>query len=181
MLKRITLKTPGYTHAFGILNGTLSRHFTWWEFYPDWQTLEQLHDLEIESAHPKLSEILRAVGSHATLWIGDWQGTIAPMDIPPEGWTYPSGRPLEPEWWWQWFPSDRAESEAKECLNMNPIDAWSVNSPLKFGIPFQMQRNLGDVQEINAIPMMRLPDLVKKEVLWTFEFEVKDDFSANKN
>jgi hypothetical protein len=170
MLKRLKLKNPDYDHHFNIQNGNLSQPFTWWYFHPDYETACQLDDLGVESCHPRLSDILRLVGSHAKLWVGDWQGTIAPMDVVPQGWTYPSGKPLESEWWSQWHLCDRTEAEAVSLLNMNSIDAWSVDSPFKSGIPFQTQRSIGEVSAINAISVMRLPGMVRKDAEWLFEW-----------
>jgi hypothetical protein len=171
MLKRLTLPRPESSHEFLIHNGKLQQDFTWWEFYPAWEAFDRLDEMGVESPHPKLDEVLRSVKSHAKLWIGDWEGTIAPMDCQPQGWTYPSGKPLEPEWWWQWHPSSFAQTQAVATINMNSIEAWTANSPLKSGVPFQMQRNMGEVSAIEAIPVQRLPHLMKKEALWTFEYD----------
>lgn len=176
MKHRIQLERPDDSHQFSILNGTATQAFTWWEFYPDWQAVADLQDLGEDDfpPQPKLDQVLRLVRCYATLWIGTWQGTIAPMDRQPQGWTYPSGQPLEPEWWWQWHPSSQTEAEALTLLNTNGFEAWerSESTPLKAGIPFQMQRNLGEVQAVNAISVQRLPDLMRKDAPWIFEFEM---------
>jgi hypothetical protein len=170
MLQRLKFNTPDYDHRFEILNGDLSQRFTWWRWYPDCDTFFQLQDLGCNGSSPTISDVLQLVGSHATLWLDTWQGTIAPMDVQPTGWTYPSGKDLEPEWWWRWYPSDLTETHAVNYLNMNVIDAWSVDCPFKCGIPFQTQRSLGEVRKIDAIPLMRLPDMVRKDTEWIFEF-----------
>lgn len=170
-MKRVKLRSPEYDHSFRICNNGLRQAFRLWYFNPDYETACQLENLDCDICYPKLNDILQLVGSYASLWIGDWQGTIAPMDVAGQGWTYPSGQPLEPEWWWQWHPCDRTEAKLLSLLNMNPIEAWTVDAPFKFGIPFQTQQTLGKVSAIDAIPMMRLPSLVRKDVEWIFEFE----------
>ena len=166
MKYRIQLKRPDYSHRFEIHHGTATKAFSWWEFYPDWEALHQLTEFDQEiQAHPKLDEILRLVGSHATLWIGSWQGTLSPMDVQPQGWTYPSGKPIEPEWFWQWHPVEHVAQAAVTLLNADPISAWEATetTPLKAGVPSQMQRALGEVQAVDAIPVQRLPDLMRKD------------------
>ncbi|MGG6267081.1 hypothetical protein ACQ4M3_13020 [Leptolyngbya sp. AN03gr2] len=172
MLRKLQLRTPGYDHRFQIQNRALRQPFTWWAFQPDYEAVELLDDLGISTCSPKLDQILRLVGSYATLWIGDWEGKIAPMDVVPEGWTYPSGRLLEREWWSQWYLCDRTESQAVEFINMNPFEASKVHSPFKSGLPFQMQHSLGKVSSISAIEIQRLPDLVHKDIKWIFEWDV---------
>jgi len=170
-MKRLSLKTPDYSHQFNIRNGSICRAFTWWEFYPSWEALQDLHKLGIRYASGvKLNQVLRAVGSHATLWIDGWEGRVAPMDAEPEGWTFPNGDPLPKEWWWQWYPGDRASQEISAFLNMDIQESWNAKLPFKFGIPFQFQRSMGAIEQVNAIPIQRLPGLVKKGAVWIFEY-----------
>jgi hypothetical protein len=171
---RLQLATPNYFHRFEIKNGSVRKNFSWWEFLPEcWDTFQQLQSLGCAvGSSVKLNDVLQVVGSHATLWLGDWQGIVVPMDVPPQGWTYPSGRALEPEWWWQWHPCDRSAKKIVQALNAAPVEAWeSARSiPFKSGIAFQSQRNQGNVLSVEAIPMQRLPGLVRKDVPWVFEF-----------
>lgn len=171
MLKRIKLKTPDFNQQFEIANKGLRKSFTWWQFHPDYETVCQLEDLGCDACHPTLSDILKLTRSYSTLWIGAWQGKVAPMNVVPQGWTYPNGTPLEPEWWWQWHPCHQAELEAISAINTNLVKAMNTDSPLKLGIPFQMQRSISEVSSIDAISLMRLPGLVRKNVEWTFEWE----------
>jgi hypothetical protein len=171
---RVKLKTPDWEHQFKIHNGGVSREFIWWEFSPEWETLGTLQDLaEGISCFPKLAEILKLAGSHATLWIGEWEGIVAPMDCPPEGWSYPSGAELEPEWWWQWHPREATRPKIEGYLNAQPSEAWNVyqTTPFKAGIPFQMQRTFGGLDQVQAISVQQLPGLVRAGVSWVFEFE----------
>ena len=173
MKYRITLPRPNDINTFNIFNGRLRLPFTWWEFNPDLETLCLLQDLGLTKGFVHLDDVLKLAGSHSTLWIGDWQGTIAPMDVQPEGWTYPDESLLEPEWWWLWHPKPWAEKELVKGLNSDLSAAWQSASPLKALVPFQMQRRSGETTAVEAIPVSRLPDLMKKDAMWTFEFEVK--------
>lgn len=165
-MNRIELKTPEDLFSFDIVNGNLKRSFTWWAFYPEWDNACRLRSMGASSY--KMNEVLKVCGSHARLWLDDHEGTIAPMDVPPQGWCYPNGDLLEPEWWWQWHPKE--DSHIVEFLNCDPIAAWEKKSTFKSGLPFQMQRQTGQIKRIEAIPMMRLPGLVKKNTVWHFEF-----------
>lgn len=173
MKHRLVLARPNDFSSFKIYNGTLSKSFTRWEFSPDYEAICLFSDLEGAKICRHLDDVLRLVGSHATLWIGNWQGTVAPMDVPPEGWTYPNDEPLEPEWLWQWHPVPFAERELVNGLNADIAVAWQSKSPLKALVPFQFQRQTGETAAVEAIPIGRLPDLMKKEAPWTFEWETK--------
>jgi hypothetical protein len=174
---RVKLKTPDWEHQFKIHNGGVSREFIWWEFSPEWESLRALQGMdETISCYPKLSDVLRLVGSHATLWIGEWEGKLAPMDVQPEGWSYPNGVELEPEWWWQWHPAEATSQKVVEYLNKDVPEAWESfeSTPFKAMIPHQLQRKHGDIFQVEAIPVQRLPGLVRRDVEWVFEFERRD-------
>lgn len=168
---RIQTKRPDYSHKFNIHNGSATRPFTWWEINSDYETLcsiQNLYDGEV-AAYLKLNTMLRIAGSHATLWISDWQGTIAPMDVQPQGWCYPNGEPIEPEWWWQWHPAPDTAAAIVARLEAGPF-AQDETSPLKSGVPYQFQRRQGQTQAVEAIPIQQLPNLVRSAAPWIFEF-----------
>ncbi len=98
------------------------------------------------------------------------------MDQQPEGWTYPSGQEYELENFWQWIPD--AESEAKLVSDSNRFSEDPVEvlfgenkSVFKSLVPVQLDRQYGQIQAIEAIPIQRLAGLVSKDVDWVFEFE----------
>lgn len=120
-----------------------------------------------------LIKIAHACGSHARLWIGNLDGIIAPMDVPPQDWFYPSGIPVEPEFFWQWTPSDTAQTLLEEEIRSeNPL----TDSPshLKRLVPCQMERKHGAIAQVNAIDLVRLPDLFRRDVGFLFEADGVD-------
>ena len=180
-MKRIQLKRPEAEHQFDIQNGSLTRPFSWWEFNTSWQQSRQLADWGAsDRVSPKLNEILRIFGPYCSLWLDDWEGTLVPMDVPPDGWTYPNGDKLEPEWWWEWHPSQRTNAEAVKFLN-KPIDLISLDrpAPFKCGVPFQMKRKMGEIVKIEAIPIQQLAAISHKDSDWTFCQNVSDRFASS--
>lgn len=172
MRHRIEFRSPEYGHLIDVRNGRITQTLTLWTFFPESRARHQLQNFDTAfAAHPRMSEVLRLCGIGATLWIGDWQGTILPPD-PPQAWTYPNGAPLEPEWEWDWHPCERSEKEIVERLNER-LETWSIasDSPLKVGVPVQLQSTFGELQAVTAIPIRKLPNLVKKDTAWIFEFE----------
>jgi hypothetical protein len=171
MLSRVSLQTPRDYNSWPIYNGNASKPFTKWEFFPkDLETAFYLYDRGCERP-TTLGNVLRCVGSHSKLWIENWEGTIAPMDTPPEGWCYGNGKPVEQEWFWLWYPTTETAQKMTDLLNGDALELYGSNMPWKALVPFQSQRSMGQVSTIEAIPISRLPDLVKKDAEWVFEFE----------
>ncbi len=115
---------------------------------------------------PDLVTIALCVGAYSRLWVGELEGTIAPMDVAPEGWMYPSLKAAESSWFWQWTPSQRSEEILlSELEDSNPLNSF------KNLVPFQLQRKHGAIAQINAIDLIRLPDIVRSGVPFLFETE----------
>lgn len=64
-----------------------------------------------------LHGFLMAIGPYSRLWLGDLDGVITPKDVQPEGWTYPSGKPIEDSWFWEWHPSEFSQSQLLEDVS----------------------------------------------------------------
>lgn len=119
-----------------------------------------------------LHGFLDAIGPYFTLWIGDLDGQVAPMDVAPTGWTYPNGENLEKSWFWQWFPSEFSQKKLLEnAKNTNPLIPPKYFKTL---VPMKMEEKHGEIQQIQAIPVMRLPAIMKK-CTWTIELREKTD------
>lgn len=119
---------------------------------------------------PDLIKIALCAGPHSRLWIGDLDGIIAPMDVLPKGWTYPSSEPVESSWFWQWTPSPTAEKILmQELEDVQPLSAQPKH--LKSLAPFQLRRKHGAIAQVNAIDLIRLPDIFSPKVDFIFEVE----------
>lgn len=116
-----------------------------------------------------IAKIALYAGAYSRLWIGPLDGTIAPMDVQPEGWTYASGDPLEPSWWWQWYPSDTARKLIMGDLSeRNPLEVKTF----KHIAPIQLQKESGPLTDVQAIDVIRLPGLFKNGVPFIFETDL---------
>jgi hypothetical protein len=171
---RFAFKTPRDWDHIEINNGSLTKSVIEYRFNTTWENVKQLRDLGVQSASdPTLATVLRAMGSHTILWIGTYQGTIAPQDVQPEGWTYPSGQAYEPENFWQWYPDDRSAQMLVKDSNSfldNPMSFMEDPQGIfKSLVPFQIARNQGQTIAVDAIPISRLAGMVRKEVDWVFE------------
>jgi hypothetical protein len=132
-------------------------------------------ELEILS-EPRIIDVLRVTGSHATLWIDTCKGLVAPMDVQPEGWSWDTeGEKLvPPEFFWQWTPDmDSAQrlTDAANRFSEEPDSIFATESVFKQLVPFSFTLSYEAVQNIEGIPIQRLADLVRKEINWVFEFE----------
>ena len=116
-----------------------------------------------------IATIALYAGTHSRLWVGPLDGIIAPMDVQPEGWTYPSGDPLEPSWWWQWHPSDAAKELIMGDLSeRNPLEVKTF----KHLAPMGLQKKSGTITDVQAINIIRLPGLIKNGTPYIFETEL---------
>lgn len=120
-----------------------------------------------------LHGFLLAIGSYKRLWIGDLDGIIAPMDVQPEGWTYPNGESLEPSWFWQWHPSEISHSKLLQDSKKTNIFDFTENidkGRFKSLVPMKFHEKYGEIQTIGAFPVMRLPAIMK-DCTWTIEVD----------
>lgn len=176
-LIKFAFKTPQNWNSIQIFNQGFSKYVIDHRFNVDWEVLKQADNLGIDlNSLPTIANVLRLVGSHATLWIGPHKGIVAPMDQQPEAWTYPSGQEYEPENFWQWVPSDDSEAKLVSDSNRFSEDPAGVlfgenKSVFKSLVPVQLDRQYGQIQAIEAIPIQRLASLVSKDIDWVFEFE----------
>jgi hypothetical protein len=173
---RLSLKSPINYDTIQIKNGTIEKYLAEYRFSLDYATLKNLRQYSLPSHPPKLAHILRVVGSHATLWIGTFQGIVAPMDVQPTGWTYPSGKAFEPENFWQWVPDSRSERELISESNAFLIDPMqplfgSNGGVFKSLVPYQLAERQGKTLAVDAIPIQRLASIVRKDIDWVFEFD----------
>lgn len=132
--------------------------------------LRRREELGIEGIDD-IAKIAMYVGAYSTLWIGTLDGILAPMDIPPEGWSFESGEIVEPSWFWQWHPSDKS---AKRLLaNLSETNSLEVENPsqvFKTLVPFNSQEKRGVVSSIQAIDLVSLPDLIRPGIDFVFEY-----------
>lgn len=174
MIHRITVKS-WYNHdQITLYNGLLKKESI--RYTPQYDFQDSLLVRKLSEAKgcdrgmPDLAKVLLVAGSYATAWVGDLEGVIVPMDVQPEGWTYASGEPVEPSWFWQWVPSERARKVLQgELSDDNPFTA----SPAHFKrlSPYATARSYGAVTEIQGVDIFALVGMIKQDVPWVFEFE----------
>jgi hypothetical protein len=115
-----------------------------------------------------LHGFLMAIGPYSRLWLGDLDGVITPKDVQPEGWTYPSGKPIEDSWFWEWHPSEFSQSQLLE--DVSKINPFGDQGRLKSLVPMKLNDKYGEIKCVEAIPVMRLPQLFRK-CDWMFEVD----------
>lgn len=180
MRYRINLPHPINYDNIAIYNGNCQKSFVDWRFNLPYEALSQLEDwgYEIKSL-PSLADILKIVGSHATLWLGDrLSGQVAPMDVEPMGWTYRNRKiAIAPEWFWLWYPSLGSQEILVKEANLfadNPTSLFEERpSIFKSLVPFQLTSVRGRIERIEAIPVTKLASLVRQNCDWIFEWEKK--------
>jgi len=182
-LIRLPLKTPRDWDAIRIVqlgNGKSTKDLVDYRFTPDLGRLGGIRSLH-ERGIPlrsliSLADVLRIVGPYATLWVGSFKGTIAPMDVQPTGWVYGNGDEYEPENFWQWTPDEPSEKAMLEEINTVFDEGIKTlfekrESVFKKFVSFQTNRSCGEVLKIDAIAVQDLPRFVKPDTDWVFEFE----------
>ncbi len=171
---RLTLQTPRNHDNITMHNGSLKEPLIDYRFSIDFNTLRELHTWGVR-CEATLPDILTLVGPYAKLWIGSCQGTIAPMDVAPQGWTYPNrDYPVPDSLFWLWYPDELSQDKLKTELNsVSEPDGLlgKYTSIFKYLVPFQMVMRQGETKQIEAIPLRRLPGMVQPDVTWTFETE----------
>lgn len=185
-LSRLPLKTPRHWNAIRVVqlgNGRSTKDLVDYRFEPDFNQLGGVRSLH-ERGIPlrslcTLAEVLRIVGPYATLWIGSYKGTIAPMDVQPTGWVYGNGDEFEPENFWQWTPDEQSEKAILEEINIFVGEGIQYLLKKRESIfndlfSYQTNRSHGEVLEINSISIQDLARLVKPNTDWVFEFEQRN-------
>jgi hypothetical protein len=174
---RLAFTTPINFKSGAMYNKTQRKPFVEYRFNVPTETLMTIIDAELEiPSHPRLLDVLKVVGSHATLWIGTCRGIVAPMDVQPIGWTWDldGEKPVPAELFWQWTPDKdsalRMTEEANHFSN-NPDSVFGTAGVFKQLVPFNFSLNYEKVEDIEGITIQRLADLVRKDVDWVFEFE----------
>ena len=115
-----------------------------------------------------LHGFLMAIGPYSRLWLGELDGVITPKDVQPEGWTYRSGEPIERSWFWEWHPSEFSQSKLLEDLSK--INPFGEQGRFKSLVPMCLSDKHGKIESVEAIPVMRLPQLFRK-CDWIFEID----------
>lgn len=111
-----------------------------------------------------LIKIAHCVGLGSTIKIGELSGIIT-IGEDSDGWTYPSGIPIEPEWFWMWHPNDDAIAIIDDDLaKINPLESELTH--FKKLVPYQLARRN---EALSAIPLTRLPSLIRPEIPFLFE------------
>lgn len=179
MLHRLKTRTPYDEHILLVSNGYQTKNIIWWRFYFDFDNVMLLDKLikdkegyELRTtSYSFMENVLWLVGSHSTLWIDDYKGLIAPPDTEIPDFTFPSGKPLPQEFWWNWYPDEEStEKLLKQANHQGFLE--KKGSIFKSLVPYQLQRKLeGSIAEITHIPLIRLPGMVKKDCIWMFEWE----------
>ena len=174
-MHRFTLPSPQNWNQLNIYNGKLEQNLVDWRFSLDWDTLKQLKPYGIRT-DPELSDVLTVMGSHATLWIDSCKGTIAPMDSQPQGWTYGNRKtPVSPALFWQWHPDEISKGKLLTEANAVPtsLEEWLKTQTTLFKtlVPSHLAERHGQLTGIEAIPVYRLPGMLKSQCSWTFETE----------
>lgn len=134
-----------------------------------WVTRHFNYDLAGFACGHSLIRIAYCVGAGAKLTIGEFEGTIVAPASPPDDWTYPSGRSLEPQWFWEWIPSEDAkEKMQKELNNSNPLG--EKPQQFKTMVPYQLERKGDKAAILDGVVLPRLPDLFRSDVPFVFDF-----------
>jgi hypothetical protein len=167
----IQLTAPRHFNTIEIYNGDLRQTIIDWRFSMPYDVLKRFDDLPSDAM---LADVLRSVGSHATLYVDWWKGTIAPMDVQPQGWTWANGDPFPDEYWWQWTPDDATAAAMITEANSASIDFEGVmgkyTQVLKDGVPFQFARRHGEIKAVEAVPLHRLAGIARSSCTWMFAF-----------
>jgi hypothetical protein len=178
MRYRINLPHPINYDSITIYNGNCQKPFVDWRFNLPYEALSQLDDWGYDvGSLPSLADILKIVGSHATLWIDERvSGIVAPMDVEPQQWTYRNrNMAIAPEWFWLWYPDKRSQEILVKEANLftdNPTALFDeYPSIFKSLVPFQLTCARGTIEQIEAIPITKLASLVRQNCNWTFEWE----------
>ena len=179
MLYRITVNRWHNHDTAWICNGNLKQ--TYVRYTPDCDPENRLLLRKLENSrglsavYADLVRVALITGPYATLWIGDLKGTIAPMDVQPQGWTYPNGEVAEPSFFWQWHPSDDTEDKIiRDLSDANPFrKVLEGEEPkyLKGLVPYAKDRKHGKIDAIQAFPILKLPEMLRPDLQWTFEFD----------
>ncbi len=184
--QRYRLTVVDWTHDNFILSNThAAQTMRGIRFQPVWNGRDGLQFRKLVRAAglpPGTDDLVRialVAGPYSTLWIEDLNGTIAPMDVEPQGWIYPNGEPAEPAWFWQWYPSETAQQKMLADLHdPDPLRELSADRKPKYFkglVPFDKARNYGEIQAINGINLQQLPDMMRRGLTWTFEFDADAD------
>lgn len=167
-MKRFQTKAPYHYGDYQLRNGDLRQTKIIYYLHAIIDNDDEILEYMTQPQGSFLHGFLRAIGPYCRLWVGDLDGIVAPKDVPPQGWTYPNGEPVEDSWFWDWYPSETSVKKLMaEMHKSNPLEA---GVRLKALVPFQLNRKHGVVTGVEAIPVMRLPDLFTK-CEWTFEVD----------
>ena len=168
-MKRLHIKCPYNYNNIEILNGSLRESKIMYYLHAIFDG-DRDEILEYMNARfgTFLHGFLMAIGPYSRLWIGDLDGVITPKDVQPEGWTYPSGEPIEPSWFWEWHPSEFTQGKLlKDLTKVNPL---GEQGRLKSLVPMNLNDKYGKIESVEAIPVMRLPQLFRN-CQWIFEID----------
>jgi hypothetical protein len=177
---RLAFKTPINFNNWHIYNGSQRKPFVEYRFNVPSDTLLTIFDAQLNiPAQPRLQDVLKIVGSHASLWIGTYKGIVAPMDVEPMGWSWDieGEKPVPSQVFWQWHPDRestlRLLEEANQFSN-NPESVFSREGIFKQLVPANLSHQHEKIEDIEGIPIQRLADMVYKEADWVFEFDKRD-------
>lgn len=174
MIHRICVESWYYQDRLRLWNGDARKLVI--QYMPKYEPEDRLlvqklsRQRNLERGIDDLAKLALVAGPYATLWAGDMEGKIVPMDVEPQGWTYANGEPVEPSWFWQWHPSDATKAAMLQDLKAtNPLS--STTSIFKSLAPRLMCGRHGAVTDIQAIDVAQLPNIVKSGTPYIFEFE----------
>ena len=169
-MKRFYLNPPTDLNRLTIINGSLKEEKIIYHIHPILDGGDQDEVLEYMSGPfgSQLHGFLAAIGPYCRLWLGDLDGIITPKDVQPQGWTYGNGEPVEESWFWEWHPSEF--SQKKLLGDLAEIKPLKNEGRLKMLVPMCLSDKHGKIESVEAIPVMRLPQLFRS-CQWIFEID----------